>query len=443
MSLRMSLRNAVAAGVSIWILASGPSAQESVAAASWPDYRGPRHDGHSEARGLPRSFGETENIAWKTRIHGRAWSSPVVVDRQVWLTTATDDGRQLFVLAVDLDSGEIVHDARLFAIEKPQFAHRFNTYASPSPVIDGPRVYASFGSPGTACVDRDTKRVVWQRTDLVCDHFRGAGSSPLVYRDLLILTMDGADFQYVIALDKATGETRWRTRRSTDFDDLDAKTGKPKADGDFRKSYATPIVIDVDGRQQLISPAAKAAFAYDPATGAELWTVRHQNHSSASRTVYGEGLVFINTGYPNPQLLAVDPRGSGDVTETHVRWRLSRRVPKKPSPVLVDRHLYLLSDGGVASCVVAKTGAEVWHSRVGGDYSASLVHADGRILAFSEAGRAVMFAPGAKFERVGGGELDDGCMSSPAIVGRALIVRSKSHLYRIEGAVVPLPGPRK
>ena len=296
--------------------------------------------------------------------------------------------------------------------------------------MDGGRVYLSFGSPGTACVDRATKEVLWTRTDLVCDHFRGAGSSPIVVDDLLILTMDGADVQYVIALDKLTGETRWRTERSTDFADLD-ESGEPAGGGDYRKGYATPIVIEVEGRKQLISPGAKAAFAYEPATGEELWTVRYGEHSSASRTLFGHGLVYINTGYSQPSLLAVDPSGAGDVTATHVRWRLARGVPKKPSPVLVGEHLYLVSDSGIASCVRARTGEQVWQARIEGAYSASLIHAGGHVYAFSEGGRAVVLAPGEELELVGENELDAGCMASPAPVGDGLVVRTTTHLYRI------------
>jgi outer membrane protein assembly factor BamB len=399
---------------------------------AWPDYRGPRHDGHSAAAGLPKTWSESENVVWKTAIHGRAWSSPIVAGGEVWLSTASKDGRSLAVVAVRFSDGKVVHDKQLFEIEEPQFAHAFNSYASPSPLVDGDRVYVSFGSPGTACIDRKTRKVIWDRKDLVCDHFRGAGSSPVVHEDLLILTMDGADHQFVIGLDKMTGKTRWRKDRSTDYNDLDVKTGKPKMGGDFRKSYATPILIEVAGKTQLISPGAKSAFAYDPKTGAEIWWVRYGNHSSASRAVYGHGLVFVNTGYSRPDLLAVDPTGKGDVSKTHIKWTSKRRIPKKPSPLLIGDHLYMLNDQGIASCVQAKTGEPVWNHRIGGQYSASLLYADGYIFAFSQEGAAQLFKPGDKFVSGGENQLDGGFMASPAAVGRALVVRSKTHLYRLE-----------
>lgn len=398
----------------------------------WPDYRGPAHDGQSTATVLPIEWSETKNISWKTAIHGRAWSSPVIADGVIWLTTASKDGKRLAFLCIDAETGEIETDEKLFDIGKPQFAHAFNSYASPSPVIDGDATFVTFGSPGTARIDRKSKKVVWQRTDLICNHFRGAGSSPIIHDDLLILTMDGSDHQYLIALDKATGLTRWRTDRSTAYNDIDAATGKPEADGDWRKCFSTPIIIDVEGQPQLISPGAKAAFAYDPQTGTEIWTVRYNNHSSASRCVYGNGLVFLNTGFGAPQLLAIDPHGVGDITDTHVKWRLRRRVPKKPSPLWLDGRIYMINDGGVVSCVEAKTGKPIWHHRVEGQFSASLLHGDGRIYAFSESGLGVVFAATAEFESIAENELESGFMASPAAVDGALIVRSKTHLYRIE-----------
>lgn len=402
---------------------------------AWPDYRGPTLDGHAhEDVTLPEDFGETKNVRWKTAIHGRAWSTPAVADGEVWLTTASKDGKKLSAVVVDFETGELVFDKVIFEVDKPQFAHAFNSYASPSPVLDEAHVCLSFGSPGNACFERKTRKLVWSRRDLRCDHFRGAGSSPLLYRDLLILTMDGADVKYVIALDKRTGKTRWKTERSTAFGDLDEATGKPKGDGDWRKGFSTPLLIEVAGKEQLVSPGAKAAFAYDPSTGEEIWTVRRGNHSSASRTVYGHGLVFLNTGFARPDLLAIDPRGKGDVTETHVRWKLSRGVPKKPSPLLIGEHLYLVNDAGIASCVAAKSGKVAWRHRFDASFSASTIYADGRVLAASQDGDVVMFeATPKRFVSAGSARFKSGFMASPVAVGKSLLLRSKTHLYRITG----------
>jgi outer membrane protein assembly factor BamB len=365
-------------------------------------------------------------------VHGRAWSSPVVLGGQVWVTTATEDGRQLFAVALDQATGKIVHDLKLFDVATPQYAHPFNTYASPTPVIEGGRVYVTFGSPGTAAIDTATGKVLWTRRDLECNHYRGAGSSPILFRDLLLLHYDGSDVQYVAALDKHTGKTVWRTDRSIDFQDL-GPDGKPMAEGDLRKAFATPQIIAVDGQPLMISMGAKATYAYDPLTGKERWRVEERtNHSASTRPVAGFGLVFLPSGFPKGELLAVRPDGRGDVTGTHVAWRLTRGVPNKPSLLLVDDLLFMTTDAGVASAVEAKTGTVVWTGRIGGTHSASPVYADGRVYFFSEDGKAIVVEAGRAFKVLAENQLGDGFMASPAIDGKAFYLRSKSHLYRIE-----------
>lgn len=415
-----------------------PLAASSLVAASlllgwqWPEFRGPNGTGHAGERGLPLTWSETEHVRWKTAVHGRAWSSPVVLDRQVWVTTATPDGRQLFAVALDRDSGAIVHDLKLFDVATPQYAHPFNSYASPTPAIEPGRVYVTFGAPGTAAIDTATGNVLWTRRDLECNHYRGAGSSPVIFRDLLLLHYDGSDLQYVVALDKRTGKTVWRTERSIDFQDL-GPDGKPMAEGDLRKAFATPQIITVDGAPLMISMGAKATYAYDPLTGRERWRVEERtNHSASTRPVTGFGLVFLPTGFPKGELLAVRPDGHGDVTGTHVAWRLTRGVPNKPSVLLVDDLLFMTTDAGVASAVEAKTGAVVWTGRIGGTHSASPVYADGRVYFFSEDGKTIVVEAGRTFKVLAENTLGDGFMASPAIAGKAFFVRSHSHLYRIE-----------
>lgn len=398
----------------------------------WPEFRGPNGTGHAAERGLPLTWSETEHVRWKTAVHGRAWSSPVVLDRQVWVTTATPDGRQLFAVALDRDSGAIVHDLKLFDVATPQYAHPFNSYASPTPAIEPGRVYVTFGAPGTAAIDTATGKVLWTRRDLECNHYRGAGSSPVIFRDLLLLHYDGSDLQYVVALDKRTGKTVWKTERSIDFQDL-GPDGKPMAEGDLRKAFATPQIITVDGAPLMISMGAKATYAYDPLTGKERWRVEERtNHSASTRPVTGFGLVFLPTGFPKGELLAVRPDGHGDVTGTHVAWRLTRGVPNKPSVLLVDDLLFMTTDAGVASAVEAKTGAVVWTGRIGGTHSASPVYADGRVYFFSEDGNTIVVEAGRTFKILAQNQLGDGFMASPAIAGKAFFLRSHSHVYRIE-----------
>ena len=408
----------------------------------WPQFRGPRGDGIATSTGLPLDWSEQRNVRWKTPVHGRAWSSPVVWGSQVWVSTATEAGDQLFAVCLDVDSGRIVHDLKLFEVEAPQSAHLFNTYASPTPVIEEGRLYVSFGSPGLACLETATGRVLWQRRDFVCNHFRGAGSSPILHQDLLIQNFDGSDHQFVVALDKRTGRTVWRRDRSIDFKDLDA-SGLPELEGDLRKAFGTCHVAVLDGRPTLLSQGAKALYAYDPLSGDEVWRVEERtSHSASTRPVAGLGLVFVPSGWPGGQVLAIRPGQPNEVLDANaadapaialkVVWKTKRNVPKKPSLLLWDDLLYGIDDNGVATCWEARTGKTVWNERVGGNFSASLLGAEGRVYCFSEEGKATVLAAGREFRKLSENLLADGFMASPAVADRALVLRTKSALYRIE-----------
>lgn len=402
-------------------------------ASNWPQFRGPAGDGHADTNRVPLTWSEGEHVKWKTPVHGKGWSCPVVWEKQIWLTTATEDAKQLFVMCVDADSGKVLRDEKLFEVERPQFHHAFNSPASPTPVIEEGRVYITFGSPGTVCIDTATGKKLWERRDIECNHYRGAGSSPILHGDLLIMNFDGSDRQFLLALDKKTGKTVWETKRSLDYKDVDA-SGKIQSEGDFRKAFATPHVADIDGKPLLISQGAKAAYGYNPLTGEELWRVEErQNHSAGDRPVVGHGLIFLTSGWAQGQLLAVKPGGRGDVTGSHVAWRVTKAVAKKPSLLLVDDLLYMINDGGVASCIEAKTGTVVWTERIGGNYSASPIVAHDRIYLFGEEGKATVIAKGREFKKLAENTLDkSGFMSSPAVTGNALVLRTKTHLYRVE-----------
>ena len=400
--------------------------------AEWPQFRGPDGTGRSASREVPLTWGEDKNVKWKTAIHGRAWSSPVVLGSQIWLTTATPDGRELSALAIDNTTGRILHDLKLFQVEKPQYAHPFNSYASPTPIIEPGRVYITFGAPGTACLDTQSGKVLWERRDIEVNHFRGAGSSPIIDGNHLIMHYDGSDRQYLVALDKRTGRTVWKTDRSIDFQDL-GPDGKPQADGDYRKAFSTPHVAVFGGRPILISLGSKAAYAYDPKTGKELWRIEERtSHSAATRPAVGHGMIFYPTGFPTGMVLAVRPDGRGQATEADIVWKLTRGVPTKPSLLLVDDLIYMINDRGIVSSVDAKTGAVVWTSRVTGEFSASPVYAAGRVYLFSEQGKTTVLEAGREFKILAENQLGDGFMASPAVDGKAFILRSRTHLYRIE-----------
>jgi outer membrane protein assembly factor BamB len=400
--------------------------------AEWPQFRGPDGNGIPRSGNLPLTWGEGKNVRWKTAIHGRAWSSPVILGNQVWVTTATGDGRRLSAIAVDRDSGRIVHDLKLFEVATPQFAHPFNSYASPTPIIEPGRIYVTFGSPGTAAIDTRTGQVLWERRDLECNHFRGAGSSPILFGNLLLMHFDGSDIQYVVGLDKNTGKTVWRTPRSIDFQDL-GPDGKPQADGDFRKAFSTPQIVMADGRPVMISIGSKATYGYDPLTGKELWRIEERSsHSGSTRPVVGHGLVFYPSGWAKGHVMAVRPDGRGDVTGSHVAWRVTRGAPNKPSLLLLDDLLFMIGDAGIATCLEAKTGSVVWTARVQGEYSASPIAAAGRVYFFSEDGRTTVIEAGREFKVLAENQLDDGFMASPAVAGDALFLRTRTHLYRIE-----------
>ena len=389
----------------------------------WPQFRGPTGQGHATARDVPLHWSEAENVRWKVPVEGLGWSSPVVGGGKVWLTTSVEageapgrrSGTSLRALAFDAATGARVVDTEVFRLTHARELNPKNSFASPTPILDGDRVYVHFGADGTAALTT-AGDVLW-RAQFPYQSQHGGGGSPVLYRDLLIINCDGNDAEaYVVAVDARTGKERWRRNRRRPSD----------------QAYTTPLVVSVEGRDQLISVGAYRATSYDPLTGAEIWRVSYDDgFSNVPTPVFGNGLVFIATGFQQPRLIAVRPDGTGDVTRSHVVWTLTRGAPFTPSPLLVDNDLYVVSDTGILTQVDARTGAARGQTRLGGSYSASPVFAEGRIYVLNEEGVATVIAPGPTPTRVALNRLDGATLASMAVIDGAIFIRTDRHLYRI------------
>lgn len=421
------------------------------AAEEWPQFRGPRGDGHAETEGLPATWSENSNVIWKTPVPGNGHASPVIADGKVWLLTALQtpltaeekakrlagipNNRGLEIagkvalkaLAFDVHTGKPLHDVELFVLDNPPPIHSLNSYASPTPVLEGGRLYCHLGTYGTACVDTNDGKIVWSNEDFHVEHQNGPGSSPVVWKDLVVAHFDGIDKQFVAAFHKATGKVAWKTDRS----------GKLGEKEDVKKAYCTPTIIQDQGRAVLVSPGADWVYGYDVETGTELWRINYGKlgFSTVPRPVIGHGMAYICTSYMDSRLLAIRLDGKGDVSKSHVAWTFDKQVPKKPSLLLVDDLLYMVNDGGVLTCLEALTGKELWKQRLGGDFSASPLYADGKLHFFNQQGKAIVIRPGRTYDEVSVNQLDEGFMASPAVFRRALILRTNTHLYRIQELV--------
>lgn len=416
----------------------------------WRQFRGPDGQGTAaEAKELPSTWSESENILWKGAIPGRGWSSPVFAGPTIWLTTAVENplkgdelervratklaknplAKQMNVyrsvvlcaIGVDAETGKLVQNIELFELTEIDPIHSLNSFASPSPVLDGKNLYCHFGELGTACIDTQTNKIVWKKR-LPSKHSVGPGSSPIIHNDLFIVPCDGTEQQYVIALNKLTGDEVWKTKR-------------PKMSGEepeLHKAFSTPLAVKVEGRDQVIIPGAQWVAAYDPRDGYEIWKVRYgDGFSNVPRPVSGHGMTYICTGYMSPQLWAIKLDGRGDVTDSHVKFKIPKQVPAMASPVLVGNQLYFVSDQGVATSVNAMTGEPVWTKRISGNFSASPLFADGKLYFSSHEGKTTVVQPGAEYVEIAVNLLDGQLMASPAVLEKSLLLRSQTHLYRI------------
>ncbi len=416
------------------------------AAEPWPQWRGPNGQGVVEVTGLPTTFSDTENVAWKASIPGKAWSSPVSDGQRIWLTTAidtpateadiarrleTNTGDQPLVVSaqvslravcVDQATGEVLHNVELMVERDPQWVHELNSYASPTPVLEDGKLYCHFGTYGTCCLDTATQQVLWTQRDLQIMHENGPGSTPIVRGDRLIFHCDGSDEQYIVGLDKATGQVAWRTDRS----------GEMSSNPQHKKAYGTPLVLEIDGKDQVLSPAADWLYSYDPATGKELWKLPYGvlGFSIVPRPVAGHGMVFVCTSFVRSELLAIRlPQGD---RPAEIAWRFNKQVPRMPSPVLVGDLIFFVSDRGIGTCLDARTGEEKWIARLGGNHCSSPLAADGKVYFFTREGECIVIAAEAEFRELARNRLDGAIMASPAVIDGDLFVRTEHSLYRLK-----------
>ena len=391
----------------------------------WSQFRGHYGNGIIKSTSAPINWSENTNIDWKTPIHDRGWSSPVIWNDQIWMTTATKDGNKMYAICVNKLSGKIEHDIHVFDVKSPQAITNENTYASPTPVVEEGRVYVHFGTYGTACISTKDGQILWKRRDLNCDHEIGAGpaSSPFIYNNFLIFNVDGRDVQYVIALNKETGETAWKTNRSVDFSDVQVNQ---------RKAYGTPFIIPRGNTNQMVSIGAKGVYSYDPENGKELWKAEHRGWSIAPRPVYGEGLVFTMIDRDRPEMWAINPNGSGDITETHIEWKETKRMPPRASPIIIKGLLFVVDRNGYISCIEAKTGKSIWQKRMKGRFSASPILANNLIYFFNEDTVCTIIKPTRGLEIVAENKLSgDKLMATPAFDENSIYIRTEKKLTRI------------
>jgi len=395
-------------------------------AADWPEFRGPTAQGHSEATNLPLTWSPTSHIAWKAPIAGVGWSSPVVIGDRIFLTSALPVGgvedpkadRSLHALALDATTGKPVWDVEIFTAAAPR-AHRKNSHASPTPVYEDGKLYVHFGHLGPACLDATTGSTLWKTPDFAYAPVHGNGGSPVLFEDLLIFNADAEADPKVIALDKTTGKPRWVFARQSD--------AKKKF------SFSTPLLIDVNGQPQLITPGSGVVNALNPKDGSEIWHFNYdQGYSVVPRPVFSHGLIFLSTGFDKALVLAIKADGKGDVSSTHLAWTIDKAAPHDPSMVVIGDELYFIADNGILTCADAKTGQVHYSERCTGPISASPLVADGKLYLQDEKGVGIVIKPGKTFQILAKNDLAEKSLASYAVIGSDLLIRTEGNLYRVK-----------
>ena len=393
-------------------------------AENWPQFRGPDGQGHSSAENLPTEWSGTKNVAWKQDIPGEGWSSPVVWNGRIFLTSAVPSEAvaneySLRVICLSGNEGTPLWNVEVFkqTPRDTQRIHNKNSHASPTPVTDGKHLWVHFGAQGTACLTLSGE-IVWKTRELGYPMNHGNGGSPVLVEGLLFFSCDGSRDPFVVALDQATGKIRW-------------KKSRPEVKNPKKFSFSTPLVIEVEGQKQIISTGTDQVVAYRPADGEILWSVGFDGYSVIPRPVYGEGLLFISTSYDNAVAMAISPKGEGDITETNVAWVNRQAAPKTPSMLVVGSEVYMVSDAGIATCADAKTGEVYWKQRLGGNYSASPLYGAGKIYFQSEEGEGTVIEAGKEYKELARNEMNARTLASYGVIDSDLLIRTETALYRI------------
>lgn len=418
----ISPTRALALSAGCFFLSSTSQGAES----EWPQFRGPNGQGISEAKNLPITWSDTENVRWKVEVPGRAWSSPVISKDRIYLTTAIGGtGTEkpdvtLHALCLDAADGHLIWNVEVFKPEGAATAamHRKNSLASPTPIVTADRLFVHFGHMGTAALDLAGK-IVWKQTTLAYSPVHGTGGSPILVDGSLIFSCDGEKDPFVVALDAATGNVRWKTPRQT------------PAKKNF--SFSTPLAIKQGSTTQIVSPGSGFVGGYDFKDGHEIWRVGYgEGYSVVPRPVLAHGLLFVSSSYDKATLYAIRPEGAkGDATATNIAWSQPKGAPHTASTVVVGKEVYFVSDAGIATCADAVSGNVYWTERLGGNFSASPIAAEGRLYFLNETGVGVILKASTTYELISKNELGEATLASPAVIDGSLFIRSENHLWRI------------
>jgi outer membrane protein assembly factor BamB len=403
--------------------------------ANWTQFRGSGSNGLADAENIPVSWNDAV-IKWKTEIHGKGHSSPVVYGSQVWLTTGTEDGKELYAVCVDFKTGAIIYDIKVFTPAEVDEKHQLNTYATPTPCIEKGFIYVHYGNAGTACINTLNGSIVWKNSDFKCKFVQGAASSPVIYKNLIILHYEGVDVRYLVALNKSDGRLVWKSDRPADLYKPLTEIG--------RKAYTTPLVININGRDLLVSNGSAVCIAYDPDNGKEIWRVVDGAESTVAMPISENGILYWYTGYmvaddgsSYTDLLAVNPDGQGDITATNIIWKKKEGLAQNQmlTPVIKDGLIYTVSTRNVMMCIDAKTGNEVWSKHVTSAFNASPLFIGGNVWFFSVKGEVMVLKAGKQYEVVAQNKMDAGIFATPAVVRNSMIMRTQNYLYRIGGSL--------